>query len=65
MWWSCTKWNYHVFPNLINILWVLRTPLTHKTTHKKLQVSFDALAPSVGGILADRLQGGSFFSFAY
>jgi hypothetical protein len=39
-WWSCTKWDCYVFPNLINNMWVLRTPLTHKTTHKKLQVSF-------------------------
>jgi hypothetical protein len=35
-WLSCTKWDSYVFPNLINNMWVLRTPLTHKTTHKKL-----------------------------
>jgi len=33
-------------------MWVLRTPLTHKTTHKNFKVSFDALAPSFRGILA-------------
>jgi len=34
-------------------MWVFITPLTHKTTHKKLQVSIDALAPDVRGILAE------------
>jgi len=34
-------------------MWVLRTPSTHKTTHKKLQVSFDALTPDVRGSLAE------------
>jgi hypothetical protein len=36
-------------------MWVLTTPLTHKTTHKNFKVSFDALAPDVGGILAERV----------
>jgi len=39
-WWSCTKWDSYVFQNLINNLWVLTTPLTHKTTHKKLGGGF-------------------------
>jgi hypothetical protein len=42
-------------------MWVLRTPLTHKTTHKKLQVSFDAMLQMLGGILAEVGLGGGFF----
>jgi hypothetical protein len=46
-------------------MWVLRTPLTHKTTHKKLQVSFDAPAPSVGGSLAEIGKWGGFQPYFY
>jgi len=34
-------------------MWVLRTPSTHKTTHKKLQVSFDVLLQMLKVILAE------------
>jgi hypothetical protein len=47
-WWGCTKWDSHVFQNLINNLWVFRTPTTHKTTHKNFKVSFDALLQMLG-----------------
>jgi len=52
-WWSCTKWDCFVFPNLINILWVLLTPSTHKTTHKNFKVSFDVLLQMLKVILAE------------
>jgi hypothetical protein len=42
-------------------MWVLRTPSTHKTTHKKLGWGFDAPAPDVRGILAEVGLGGEFF----
>jgi hypothetical protein len=47
-WWSCTRWDCHVFPNLINNMWVLTTPLTHKTTDKNFQVSIAALLQMLG-----------------
>jgi len=46
-WWSCTKWDSYVFPNLINNLWVLRTPLTHKTTHKKFSGNYCHPTPNI------------------
>ena len=52
MWWSCTKWDCHVFPNLINNLWVFTYTLTHKTTHKKLSGKYCCPAPSVKGIFS-------------
>jgi hypothetical protein len=43
------------------MLWVFITPLTHKTTHKKLQVSFDALLQMLRVSLAEVDLGGGFF----
>jgi len=34
-------------------MWVLRTPLTHKTTHKNFKVGFDALLQMLKIILAE------------
>jgi hypothetical protein len=34
-------------------MWVLRTPLTHKTTHKNFKVSIAAPAPDIRGSLAE------------
>ena len=34
-------------------MWVLRTPLTHKTTHKKLGWGFDALLQVLRIIVAE------------
>ncbi|MFM1755363.1 MAG: hypothetical protein RL621_267 [Bacteroidota bacterium] len=42
-------------------MWVFTTPLTHKTTHKKISGIYCCPSPDVKGILAERGKWGGVF----